>query len=83
MFELRNTPAKIALEGGVKIDDVCHSIKMEHVGFGYPYRDPLFYDLTFEIPAGKITAVVGASGSGKSTIANLLLRLAPYLLFTI
>lgn len=44
------------------------------MAFSYPEREPIFNDVTFRMPAGKITAVVGASGSGKSTIANLLLR---------
>ncbi|EYC21209.1 hypothetical protein Y032_0020g59 [Ancylostoma ceylanicum] len=75
LFELRNTRPRIPLEGGVKKGNVEEAIRFERVAFAYPGRDPLFHNISFEIPAGSITAVVGASGSGKSTIANLLLRL--------
>ena len=48
-------------------------IRMEHVSFGYQAGRPL-RDVTLEIPKGKVTALVGLSGSGKSTIASLLMR---------
>ncbi|CAJ0591779.1 unnamed protein product [Cylicocyclus nassatus] len=75
LFELRNTKPQIPLEGGIKKGNVEEAIRFERVAFAYPGRDPLFHNISFEIPAGRITAVVGSSGSGKSTIANLLLRL--------
>ncbi|RCN49702.1 putative ATP-dependent permease MDL1 [Ancylostoma caninum] len=75
LFELRNTRPRIPLEGGIKKGNVDEAIRFDRVAFAYPGRDPLFHNISFEIPAGSITAVVGASGSGKSTIANLLLRL--------
>jgi ATP-binding cassette, subfamily B, bacterial len=49
-------------------------IQFENVSFGYKGRGELFSDLSFEIPAGKTIALVGATGSGKSTVAKLLLR---------
>ncbi|KAE9421568.1 hypothetical protein Angca_004735, partial [Angiostrongylus cantonensis] len=75
LFELRNTEPQIPLEGGLRKGDVNESIRFDRVAFAYPGRDPLFHNVSFEVPSGQITAVVGASGSGKSTIANLLLRL--------
>ncbi|KAJ1373474.1 hypothetical protein KIN20_035880 [Parelaphostrongylus tenuis] len=74
LFELRNAEPRIPLESGIK-KDVSESIRFDRVAFAYPGRDPLFHNITFDVPCGQITAVVGASGSGKSTIANLLLRL--------
>jgi ATP-binding cassette subfamily B (MDR/TAP) protein 1 len=48
-----------------------------HVSFAYPSRpeNPVLRDITLFIPPGETTFIVGGSGSGKSTIAQLLLRL--------
>ncbi|GMT12057.1 hypothetical protein PFISCL1PPCAC_3354 [Pristionchus fissidentatus] len=75
LFELRDQQAVIPLEGGKKKENVESEIKFENVTFAYPERDRLFSNISFQVPAGKITAVVGPSGSGKSTIASLMLRL--------
>lgn len=50
--------------------DICFS----HVTFSYGNRKPALKDVSFTIPKGKKVALVGASGSGKSTIAKLLLK---------
>lgn len=75
LFELKDRSPMIPLEGGIQKGNVQEAIRFEHVAFGYADRDPLFHNISFDVPAGKITAVVGSSGSGKSTIASLLLRL--------
>jgi ATP-binding cassette subfamily B protein len=49
-------------------------ITFENVSFGYDPRRPILQDISFEIPAKKTVAIVGASGAGKSTIAKLLFR---------
>ncbi|MDF2186094.1 lipid A ABC transporter ATP-binding protein/permease MsbA [Grimontia hollisae] len=50
-------------------------IKVNDVVFTYPTKDaPALNHVTFDLPAGKTLALVGRSGSGKSTIANLLTR---------
>uniref|UniRef100_A0A5K3ENA5 Mitochondrial potassium channel ATP-binding subunit n=4 Tax=Mesocestoides corti TaxID=53468 RepID=A0A5K3ENA5_MESCO len=52
------------------------SIRFENVTFSYPNRPEavVFDNLTFEIPAGKVVAIVGESGAGKSTVLSLLER---------
>jgi ATP-binding cassette subfamily B protein len=51
-------------------------LALEKVTFGYAGRArPVLWECSLEIPAGKITAVVGANGSGKSTLVKLLSRL--------
>ncbi len=42
--------------------------------FSYPEREEIIEDLNLILPAGKVTALVGHTGAGKSTVANLLLR---------
>jgi len=49
------------------------SIRFEGVTFGYG-AEPVVQDLSFEIPAGSVAALVGASGAGKSTVARLVAR---------
>ncbi len=51
------------------------AVRFEHVTFTYPGRTRrALSDVSFEIPAGATVALVGPSGAGKTTIANLLLR---------
>ncbi len=51
------------------------NLKFSYSGFS---DDLLFNDVSFDIPAGKITAIVGHSGSGKTTLLKLLLGFYPY-----
>ena len=50
-------------------------ISFEHVSFGYAENEPVINDVTFTIPTGKSTAIIGASGSGKTTILKLIEKL--------
>jgi len=59
----RRTVALGALRGDVTF---------EHVDFAYEADKPVLRDVSFESPAGTVTALVGSSGSGKSTIIGLL-----------
>ena len=52
-----------------------NSIRYRDVGFGYETQRPIFRGVNLEIKAGQIVALVGATGSGKTTLTNLLLRL--------
>ncbi|MEO1636142.1 MAG: ABC transporter ATP-binding protein, partial [Cyanobacteria bacterium J06631_9] len=53
---------------------VSGEVVFDQVSFGYHERQPLLKALSLKIPAGKTTAIVGATGSGKSTLVKLLLR---------
>lgn len=57
-------------------DEVQGQIELQNVTFAYPARpgSKIFQDFTVSIQAGKTTALVGSSGSGKSTVVALLLR---------
>lgn len=50
------------------------SIRFEHVDFSYQPERQILSDIDFSVPAGSKVAIVGRSGSGKSTIARLLFR---------
>lgn len=58
------------------VGKLAGNIAFENVNFHYGKRDdiPVLKDLTFDIKAGQVVAVVGPSGAGKSTITNILLR---------
>lgn len=57
-----------------EIDKIEGDIEIKNVTFRYGNRKPVLNDISFIIPKGKKVALVGASGSGKSTIAKLLLK---------
>nr|ELR5135419.1 lipid A ABC transporter ATP-binding protein/permease MsbA [Providencia rettgeri] len=63
-------------DNGTKVlKEVKGDIKFEHVTFTYETKEhPALDDISFTLPAGKSVALVGRSGSGKSTIANLITR---------
>jgi ATP-binding cassette subfamily B protein len=50
------------------------NIRFENVRFGYEPDRTILDGLTFEVPAGKVVAIVGPSGAGKSTVSRILLR---------
>jgi ATP-binding cassette subfamily B multidrug efflux pump len=50
-------------------------INFSHVGFAYKAGQPVLEDLSFQIPAGTTLAIVGATGSGKTTLISLINRL--------
>lgn len=50
------------------------TIRFENVRFAYEPEREILHDLSFEVPAGKLFAIVGPSGAGKSTISRILLR---------
>ena len=50
-------------------------IVFDHVTFGYDGGKDVLRDMSFTIPAGKTVAILGATGSGKSTVAHLIQRL--------
>ncbi len=56
------------------IESINGDIEFSHVTFRYGNRKPVLKDISFVIPEGAKVAIVGASGSGKSTIAKLMLK---------
>ncbi len=53
------------------------TVSLRHVSFSYNEGVPVLEDISFDVPCGTTLALVGSSGSGKSTIADLLCRFYP------
>ncbi|XP_015183787.1 PREDICTED: ATP-binding cassette sub-family B member 10, mitochondrial isoform X2 [Polistes dominula] len=78
LFELIDRKPKIPIKGGQILEnELTGDIMFQNVQFSYPTRQNslILRDFNLHIPKHSITAIVGSSGSGKSTVAMLLLRL--------
>ena len=62
-------------EGGEAVPARCSDITLENVGFAYSQERPVLKDVSVTIPKGKVTAIIGGNGAGKSTVFKLLVRL--------
>ena len=78
VFEYMNLEPTIPIQGGLQIgnNNLLGQISFNDVTFTYPTRPEqvVLTNFSLEIPAGKVCALVGASGGGKSTVASLLER---------
>jgi ATP-binding cassette subfamily B protein len=75
MFTLLHEPPEIVDKPGAKPLRVKKGeIKFENVSFAYDPERPILKNISFEVPAGKMVAIVGPSGAGKSTISRILFR---------
>jgi ATP-binding cassette, subfamily B, bacterial len=63
------------LPGARKAPRFKGKIEFDHVNFAYEDKIPVLKDMTFEIEAGQVAAIVGPSGVGKTTIISLIPRL--------
>ncbi|MDQ1104410.1 ABC transporter ATP-binding protein [Nocardioides zeae] len=74
---LLDTPAELVDPGpeGANLPDRAVDVELDDVWFAYPGGEPVLRDVSLSIAAGRRVAVVGETGSGKSTIAKLLTRL--------
>ncbi|TPX47553.1 hypothetical protein SeMB42_g03282 [Synchytrium endobioticum] len=76
LFEYLDAKPLIETKKGIIFNEVLGDIEFRNVQFSYPTRTdvPIFTNLSFSVPAGSNVAIVGRSGSGKSTVAQLLLK---------
>ena len=75
--EVLNTPISIlvARDPITQVSDIA-SLELKHVGFSYPgAAQPVLHDVTVTCRAGEVLAIIGSTGSGKTTLMNLIPRL--------
>ena len=76
VFELLDMRPNIPIEGGMLLPPGEGVVRFDKVFFSYPSRKDatVLRDISFTLTPGKITAIVGKSGSGKSTTVQLIMR---------
>ena len=75
VFKVLDTPAEVAdVENAVTLDDAKGLVELNHVDFSYVPERKILNDITFNAKPGSMIAIVGETGSGKTTIINLLMR---------
>ena len=73
-FEVLDNPLDLAdAADAVSIPRIQQGIRFAEVDFSYG-REPVLVDVDFEVRAGEVVAIVGRTGAGKTTLADLLLR---------
>ncbi len=71
-FGILNSEKEVEPTGDYKPGKIHGKFELQHVDFTYPNGNQALFDVNMTIEPGKITALVGLSGAGKSTIVNLL-----------
>ena len=74
IFILLDTPVAVESPAQPKAPVSAGPIAFEHVSFAYIDGEPVLRDVSFRIEPGERVGIVGATGAGKTTIVNLLLR---------
>jgi ABC-type multidrug transport system fused ATPase/permease subunit len=74
VFFLMDLPGEADETGGVELSDLREGVRLEDVHYRYPDGTEALRGITLELPRGRITALVGPAGAGKTTLAYLLPR---------
>ena len=74
VFVLLEEEAEIENKDAIDIENVSGSVELDHVNFSYTLDKKLIEDLNLCVEPGKMIAIVGPTGCGKTTIINLLMR---------
>ena len=61
-------------ESAKELENARGDVEMKHVCFGYDPKKPVLHDVSLRAKPGSVTAIVGHTGAGKTTIVNLLMR---------
>jgi ABC-type multidrug transport system fused ATPase/permease subunit len=75
VFEILDTQSDVRdVPDAIALPPMRGDVRFEHVSFAYAARPPLLNDISFEAQPGQLIALIGMTGSGKSTIINLIPR---------
>lgn len=75
VFELLASEEEVAdTEGAIELENAHGDVEMKNVSFGYLPDKTILHNLSLKADAGKLIAIVGPTGAGKTTIINLLMR---------
>lgn len=74
VFEIMDSPPEPQEPAGLASKPIRGHVAFRGVSFSYDPRLPVLHDVNIDAPAGKMVALVGPTGAGKSTIVNLLVR---------
>ncbi|MCR5654697.1 MAG: ABC transporter ATP-binding protein/permease [Lachnospiraceae bacterium] len=75
VFEIiEEEPEVASAESAVNLTDVSGKVELKNVDFSYVKERPLIEDLNLDVAPGQRVAIVGPTGSGKTTLINLLMR---------
>jgi ATP-binding cassette subfamily B protein len=75
--EVLDTPSSVGIsDTPTPITSSCTSLEMRNVEFRYPgAAQPVLHNISFKVNAGETLAIIGSTGSGKTTLVNLIARL--------
>jgi subfamily B ATP-binding cassette protein MsbA len=76
IFEMLDTHSEVADTGTRVLPPLAQGVSFRHVSFHYEDRDHrrILRDVSFDVPVGRMVAIVGLSGAGKTTLVNLIPR---------
>ena len=74
VFRILDTQSSITKNGKLELDKCLGNIKFNNVSFSYNTKEKVLNEISFEIKKGEKIAIVGSTGSGKTTIVNLICR---------
>ncbi|HEX3630341.1 MAG TPA: ABC transporter ATP-binding protein [Candidatus Dormibacteraeota bacterium] len=75
IFDVLNAPIEVAESPAARIPkNPGYDIRLDHVTFAYDAGRPVLHDVSIDLKEGSVLALVGPSGAGKTTVANLMAR---------